>query len=117
MFSKPALFFLYGDLGSGKTTFVKQLVALVNENEQVTSPTYSLINDYSTGNLIVHHIDLYRLNTTEEALEIGIEDAVGESDYCFIEWPQLVEKVFSESVIKLYFSHIEGERTLRVEAP
>jgi len=98
------LAFLYGDLGAGKTTFVKKLVARLGSNDEASSPTYSLVNEYDIADGKLFHIDLYRLNDTEEALEIGIEDYIYSGHYCLIEWPQVVEQLVEEAV------------TIRIEA-
>ncbi len=79
-----------GNLGSGKTTLIKEICKLKDCNDSITSPTYSIINEYKTtaGNNI-YHMDLYRLNTTEEAEEIGFLDFMDSGNLCLIEWPAI----------------------------
>ena len=108
------IFTLQGDLGAGKTTFVTQVVELLNIGDDVSSPTYSLVNIYEGNSLKVHHLDLYRLNSLSEAFGIGIEEIIEDADYCFIEWPEVIEEILSDDVIKLYFSHSEASRTLTI---
>lgn len=85
---------LYGDLGSGKTTFVKYLARALGVADEVTSPTYSLIHAYPhddprfTGPL--YHLDLYRLDSLQEALDIGIEEYLHSGALCCIEWPDVI---------------------------
>ena len=80
---------LSGDLGAGKTALVKELVSILRSDDEVSSPTFSIINEYEGASRIVH-IDLYRLETLEEALDIGIEDYIESGDWVFIEWPALI---------------------------
>jgi len=90
--------FLYGDLGAGKTTFVKSLVRRLGSEDETSSPTYSLVNAYDVVDGKLYHIDLYRLDSEQEALEIGIEDYLYSGDYCMIEWPQVIEKLVDRAV-------------------
>ena len=78
-----------GDLGAGKTSLIKEMCTRLGCDDNVTSPTFSLINEYRAGEQTIYHIDLYRLETTEEALHIGIEDYLYSKNWCFVEWPEL----------------------------
>ena len=81
-----------GDLGSGKTTLIKALIQAIGIKEQGSSPSFSLINVYQNQENRVYHCDLYRLESYEEALDIGLEDYLAdEESWCFIEWPEVVE--------------------------
>ncbi len=90
--------FLYGDLGAGKTTFVKRLVQKLGSVDEASSPTYSIVNEYDITEGKLFHIDLYRLNDEQEALEIGIEDYLYSGHYCMVEWPQVIEKLVDRAV-------------------
>ncbi len=100
-------FFLYGEIGAGKTTFTKALCALLGVEDNVTSPTYSLINEYEynsskTGDLaLIYHLDLYRLEHLQEAMDIGIEDILYDNHLCLIEWPELIETLAPHNVVKI----------------
>lgn len=85
-----------GQIGAGKTTIVQALCAHLGVEEEVTSPTYALVNEYQ-GDEIIYHLDLYRLNTVEEALDIGIEDYLYSGQYCLVEWPELIEEIAQEA--------------------
>lgn len=97
--SEHKVAFLYGDLGAGKTTFVKKVAELLNAEEEVSSPTYSLVNEYVTPNKNIFHIDLYRLNDSHEALDIGIEEYLHSGEYCFIEWPAIIEHLVDQAIV------------------
>jgi len=99
-------FFLYGEIGAGKTTFTKALCALLGVEDNVTSPTFSLINEYEynsskTGDTeIIYHLDLYRLETLQEAIDIGIEDILYDNHLCSL---KLISKYLIIQAEKLYF--------------
>ena len=97
---------LYGDLGAGKTTLVQAFCRWLGVEELATSPTFSLINEYGYSDAegipaLVHHLDLYRLKSTREALDIGIEELLYDPWYCFIEWPQIIESLLPEDTAKI----------------
>ena len=81
---------LRGELGSGKTTIVKSILKKIGVNEVVTSPTFSIVNEYNSAETIVYHFDLYRIENTEELGVIGFEDYIYSQNICFIEWPEIV---------------------------
>lgn len=91
LISKPCVILLKGDLGAGKTTFVKAFLKTHGVADQVSSPTYSVVNEYQLADGKAYHIDLYRLNDTEEALDIGIEEYLDSGYFCLVEWPQIIE--------------------------
>lgn len=97
---------LYGNLGAGKTTLVQAFCRWLGVEDSPTSPTFSLINEYGYRDsddqpALVHHIDLYRLNSAQEAFDIGIEEILYDPWYCFIEWPQIIEPLLPEETVKI----------------
>ena len=84
------VFLLRGNLGAGKTTMVKAFCEKLGYAGHVNSPTFSIINQYEANGEPVYHMDLYRLESPEEAFEIGIEDYLHSGHYCFIEWPDII---------------------------
>ena len=109
---------LSGDMGAGKTTFVGVFCRLMGTHEAASSPTYALINEYAytdaSGALgLVHHLDLYRLNSLQEALDIGVEDVLYDPWFCLIEWPQLIESILPENVARIQLE-ILGETERRI---
>jgi len=96
----------YGDIGAGKTTFIQAICKQLGVREAVVSPTFALVNEYSYKDesgqdQIVYHLDLYRLKYIKEALDIGIEDLLYDDNYCLIEWPELIEALLPEEVVRI----------------
>ena len=81
---------LRGELGSGKTTLVKSVLKKMGVNDCVTSPTFSIVNEYDFSENIIYHFDLYRIEKIEELDIIGFEDYIYSQNICFIEWPEIV---------------------------
>ena len=96
---------LYGDLGSGKTTFVKGFLEAFNYAYDVTSPTFSLINEYEADKKVVH-IDCYREKNVNRWINLGIVDYFNDSSIVVIEWPEILNDIFPEDVIKIKFNHL-----------
>ncbi len=107
---------LIGEIGAGKTTFTQAFCKHFEVEEKVTSPTFSLINEYTYQDAekqkeaFIYHLDLYRLNTIEEAIDIGIEDILYGPSYCLIEWPALIEPILPEEVVKISIEILENSR-------
>lgn len=95
------IWFLYGDLGAGKTTLVQQVCRHLGSKDEVTSPTFSLVNEYESPNEQIYHLDLYRLKNFDEALDVGIMEYLDSGRYCLIEWPQLIEHLADDTVLKI----------------
>lgn len=115
---------LYGDLGSGKTTFTQQIAKIFNIKEDITSPTYVIMKSYkinqnSTFN-ITHsnliHIDAYRLNSPKELLVLGWEKTISDpKNIIFIEWPEIVKEILPENHLKINFKFVsENEREIEI---
>lgn len=103
---------LHGEMGAGKTTFVKAFCQHLGVTEPTASPTFGLVHTYAYRDAAgqpaaVHHLDLYRLRRPEEAFEIGLEDMLYDPFYCFIEWPALAESLFPD-VLTPVTIQIEG---------
>jgi tRNA threonylcarbamoyladenosine biosynthesis protein TsaE len=98
---------LYGQMGAGKTTFTKAFCQYLGVKKIASSPTFSLVNEYmyieNGVEKLIHHMDLYRLKTLDEALDIGIEDYLYDDDYCLIEWAELIEPLLDDTVLKISF--------------
>ncbi|SDQ08177.1 tRNA threonylcarbamoyladenosine biosynthesis protein TsaE [Chryseobacterium soldanellicola] len=88
---KHHIFLLKGNLGAGKTTFTQFLLKNLGSEDEVNSPTYSIVNEYNTPKGKIYHFDLYRLKNIEEAYDIGIEEYLDNAFLCIIEWPEVYE--------------------------
>lgn len=111
------LFALYGAMGVGKTTFVKAVGSCLGVEDDITSPTFAIVNEYvaSSGETI-YHFDFYRLNDVAEAFDFGCEEYFYSGNKCFMEWPEKIEEILPDGVVECYFSENEdGTRELRVE--
>lgn len=89
-FPNAGIVIIKGLMGAGKTTLVKALVAALGIEDEVTSPTFSLVNEYMNGTQTIYHLDLYRIENKEEALEAGIEEYLYSGQWVFIEWPEII---------------------------
>ena len=103
--------FMIGDLGSGKTTFTKGLAAGLGFTNEVQSPTYPILNEYSTATNFIYHFDLYRLKSISEFLEIGgIEYLSNKNGICIIEWPELLSAFDIDNKIEIKFQLIDDNK-------
>ena len=107
-------FAFYGNMGVGKTTFIKEICKQLGVLQVVTSPTFAIINEYNTiDNQVIYHFDLYRINKIEELYDFGYEDYIYSSNYCFIEWPEKAEEVLPGHIQKVIFSEMpDGSRVI-----
>lgn len=97
------VFALYGSMGAGKTTFVKQVAKVLGSVEVVTSPTFAILNAYAAKEgTSIFHFDFYRIKQLREAYDIGYEDYLYSGQYCFIEWPEMVEELLPPDAVKVY---------------
>jgi len=112
---KPKLL-MYGEMGAGKTTLVKSLLHALGSIDDATSPSYSLVNEYLLkGGEIVRHIDLFRLKSIDEALDIGMEDFLYDNVKTIIEWPQLIESILCDNYCSAELSILSnGLRKLKI---
>lgn len=108
----------HGNLGAGKTTFIKVVCKQLGVKENVSSPTFSIINQYtSANNKTIFHIDLYRVKDNEEAINAGVEECIYSGDTCFIEWPERVS-ILPDDRVNVFIEPIsETERRLTCKLP
>lgn len=113
LFSQNKIFAFHGEMGVGKTTLIRTLTSLLNVKEKVSSPTFSIINEYTSEKFgTIYHIDLYRLKDAEEAMVAGVEDCIDSGNICLVEWPERAKDLF-EDAIHCYLTTIsENERKI-----
>jgi tRNA threonylcarbamoyladenosine biosynthesis protein TsaE len=101
-FPEHRIFAFYGKMGAGKTTFIQSVCKVLGSDDNVTSPTFALINEYKSGKKeSIFHFDFYRINDIEEAFDLGYEDYLFSGNYCLIEWPEMIESLLPENIIKV----------------
>jgi len=83
-------------LGAGKTTLVKAIVKQLGSNEEVSSPTFGIVNELNILNAKAFHLDLYRIENSEELQQFGFEEYLHSGDYCFIEWPEIAMTLITQ---------------------
>lgn len=107
---------LNGEMGTGKTTLIKAMVKELGAVDAGNSPTFGLVNEYhdTQGHLVAYHFDFYRINSPEEALDIGLEEYFASDAYIFIEWPEKIEALLPEECHKVSLYFVD-ENTRRIE--
>lgn len=108
------VFSLYGKMGAGKTTLIKAFAEVLGSEDTVSSPTFSLVNEYSDseGNSF-YHFDFYRINSLEEVYDIGFEEYLYGGNYCFFEWPEKIMELLPETYVYILIEVNEkGEREI-----
>ena len=123
------IFCFYGDLGAGKTTLIKEICKQLGVTDSGSSPTFSLVNEYKTatpalkggksqssplgaGGDIIYHFDLYRLKNETEIYDIGYEDYIFSGSYCFIKWPEKIERLLPADRVNVKIDVKDGERII-----
>lgn len=104
------VFAFYGEMGAGKTTFIKEICKILGVTDNTSSPTFSVINEYQTqSGEKFFHFDFYRLKNEMEALDLGYEDYLFSGNYCFIEWPEKIGDLLPDDIVKVNLS-VKGEQ-------
>lgn len=105
-----------GDLGAGKTAFVRGLARGLGIPGRVTSPTFTIVNEYEGGRLPLFHFDLYRLSSSDELFDIGWEDYLARGGVCAVEWSEIVEDALEEGAIRVDLRRgaADGQRVISI---
>ena len=110
------IFAIDGDMGVGKTTFIKAVCEELGVKDVITSPTFSLVNEYTDGKgEPVYHFDFYRIKKIDEVYDMGYEDYFYSGNLCFLEWPELIEDLLPEDCTKVTITVEDGRRVCRTE--
>lgn len=101
-----------GEMGAGKTTFIKEFVKALGTSDEISSPTFSIVNEYDTDKGKVFHFDFYRLNHEDEALDFGIEEYLYSNQYCLMEWPNKIANFIPDEHHSITIENVDGIRHL-----
>lgn len=108
------IFLFAGEMGAGKTTLIKAICFSLGMEDMVSSPTYSIVNEYIYPGGKIYHFDFFRIKSQSEALDIGFEEYLSSGDFCFIEWPENISDLWPEHFIEIKIVENEsGERIIR----
>ena len=121
------VFAFYGEMGAGKTTFIRAVCEALGVQEPVTSPTFAIVNEYKVDELTnkqvdssstndlstIYHFDFYRIRRLQEAYDLGFEDYLYSGHICFIEWPQIIEELLPEDTVHVHI-HVNPEDGSRI---
>lgn len=115
---KEKVILFFGEMGMGKTTLIKKLCKLLNVKDQVSSPTFSLVNEYfsETAQAPVYHFDFYRLENEEEAMDMGYEEYFYSNGYCLIEWPEKIPSLWPEQFVRVDIKESGTQREYRIDS-
>lgn len=112
------VFAFYGEMGAGKTTFVKAICEALGVVDPITSPTFAIINEYKSeaSGEVIFHFDFYRINKMEEAFDFGYEDYFYSGNLCFIEWPERVDSLLPDDCVRVNISiNEDNSRTVKID--
>ncbi|MDB5024831.1 MAG: tsaE [Mucilaginibacter sp.] len=106
------IFLFYGDMGAGKTTLIKSLCHCLGTHESITSPTFSIVNEYEGQGSRIYHFDFYRLKSQNEALDLGYEEYFYSGNYCFIEWPEKIADLLPPHYVRVDIQVLDNHERL-----
>ncbi len=115
-FKNNRVFTFSGNLGSGKTTFIKYLCKVLGVQGQVSSPTFALVNEYQGKSHVIYHFDFYRVKGVHEAYDMGYEEYFYSGNYCFIEWPELIKELIPPDAVNIHiYIKDKGNREIEIK--
>jgi tRNA threonylcarbamoyladenosine biosynthesis protein TsaE len=106
-FTNEKVFAFHGNMGTGKTTFITAICRSMGVEGPVSSPTFSIINEYNANGRTIYHLDLYRLKNIEEAVEAGVEDVLYSGETCLVEWPEKAPGIFPDKTVNVFLELID----------
>lgn len=111
------IFAFYGPMGAGKTTFIQSICHALGSDDNITSPTFAIINEYRTSlSETIYHFDFYRIKNLDEAYDLGYEDYFYSDNYCLIEWPEKVEPLLPDQYFEVRMEETGDDvRTIRAK--
>ena len=113
---KSKVFLFYGEMGVGKTAFIKSICKHLNVLDVVSSPTFSIVNQYiNDQNEFMYHFDFYRTNNKNEIFDIGYEEYLFSDSFCFIEWPERLDNLLPNKYLEIKMKLRDGNRVIRIK--
>jgi tRNA threonylcarbamoyladenosine biosynthesis protein TsaE len=109
------IFAFHGEMGVGKTTFIKAICKELGVKDVINSPTFAIVNEYrsETTNGLIYHFDFYRINNPAESIDLGLHDYFYSGTLCFIEWPEKIEEYLPDGTVHVFIcENVDGSRTL-----
>ena len=107
------VFAFYGKMGAGKTTFIKAICEELGCQDVITSPTFAIVNEYSSDTTPIYHFDFYRIKKLEEVYDMGYEEYFYSGALCLIEWPELIEEILPDDAVRVSITeNADGSRTV-----
>jgi tRNA threonylcarbamoyladenosine biosynthesis protein TsaE len=110
------IYAFHGDMAVGKTSFIRALCIEKKVNDSVSSPTFSIINEYSYAGGKLFHLDLYRVKDEQEAIRAGVEDCLYSGEICLVEWPDRAPGIFPDETLDVFFETLD-EKTRKIRVP
>jgi tRNA threonylcarbamoyladenosine biosynthesis protein TsaE len=109
------LFAFYGGMGAGKTTFIKALCQELGVADNVSSPTFAIVNEYGSDIGPIYHFDFYRIKSPAEVMDLGFEDYAYSGNFCLMEWPELIEDLLPDNTVNVHIAETSnGMRTVAI---
>jgi tRNA threonylcarbamoyladenosine biosynthesis protein TsaE len=110
-YSEHKVLLFHGEMGAGKTTLIKEICKELGSDDSISSPTFSIVNEYITlNNNTIYHFDFYRINSEEEAYNIGIEDYFHTDAWCLIEWPSVIKNLLPLITNNIYLTKLDDKQ-------
>lgn len=108
----------YGEMGAGKTTLIKALCTYLGVEDPTSSPTFSIVNEYAGPQGPIYHFDFYRIQSEQEALDLGYEEYFYSGQYCFVEWPERIPSLLPEDAVSVHIEVVSpDQRAITLDLP